>query len=55
MPELSYKILERLQGVGRAQQTYLKAIGLASVEGGMADIELILKLQLAYCELIVLP
>ena len=51
VPELSYKYLDTVQDGGGAQQAYLKAIGLAGVDGGIADIELIRKQLLAYCEL----
>jgi hypothetical protein len=51
VPELSYKNLDTVQDGGGAQQAYLKAIGLAGVDGGIADIELIRKQLLAYCEL----
>jgi CRISPR/Cas system-associated exonuclease Cas4 (RecB family) len=51
VPELSYKNLDIVQDGGGAQEAYLKAIGLASVDSGIADIELIRKQLLAYCEL----
>jgi hypothetical protein len=51
VPELSYKNLDTVQDGGGAQQAYLKAIGLAGVDGGLSDIELIRKQLLAYCEL----
>jgi len=51
VPELSYKNLDTVQDGGGAQRAYMKAIGLAGVEGGSADIEIIRKQLLAYCEL----
>ena len=49
--ELSYKNLDTVQDGGGAQQAYLRAIGLAGVDNGIADIELIRKQLLAFCEL----
>lgn len=51
VPELSYKNLETVQDGGGAQDAYLSAIGLAGIDGYTADIELIRKQLLAYCEL----
>lgn len=51
VPELSYKHLDTVQDGGGAQQAYLKAIGLARVDCGVPDVELIRKQLLAYCEL----
>jgi hypothetical protein len=51
VPELSYKNLDTVQDGGGAQQAYLKAIGLADFDGEIADIALIRKQLLAYCEL----
>ena len=51
VPELSYKNLDTVQDGGGAQRVYLKAIGLASVDASLSDIELIRRQLLAYCEL----
>ena len=51
VPELSYKNLDTVQDGGGAQQAYLKAIGLVSVDGGATEVELIRRRLLAYCEL----
>ena len=50
VPELNYKHLDTVQDGGGAQKAYLEAIGLAGVDGGIADIELLRKQLLAYCE-----
>jgi CRISPR/Cas system-associated exonuclease Cas4 (RecB family) len=51
VPELSYKNLDTVQDGGGAQQAYLRAIGLAGVDGGISDIDTVRKQLLAYCEL----